>query len=235
MVVRRLLPWPEGVGVSYIEPMSGPAVRGSGQNTFLTGDEQTFSTPGDRVSFRLEFPPMQGETARRFRAWKMGLANGANWTRFRVPDGDRAQWSEIGISGQTALWNYQQTWSDGNPWEPHIGIVGVGGARAAGSNTVRLQNNNWANAIAVGWMLGFVPFHFGCYWVTEVLEDREFRIWPNLRSTLPANAAATLQPVLAMAAVPNSASGGRGINSTEGESVALREVINPYVQAAAFF
>ncbi|MCF3933304.1 hypothetical protein L1787_07750 [Acuticoccus sp. M5D2P5] len=230
----RLLPWPEA-GVAYLEAVSGPASRGSGQNTYLTGDEQTFATAGDRVSFRVEFAPTQGQPARRLRAWKLALANGANWTRFPVPDADRPQWAEIGISGERAAWNLNRAWSDGRLWRPHVGVVGVAGARAAGSDTVRLQNFNWANAIDVGWMLGFVPFHFGCYWVTEVLDRREFRIWPRLRSTLPVSAAATLTPQLVMAAVPNSARGGRSARSTEGEAIVLREVLNSYVQPAALF
>ena len=79
--------------------------------------------------------------------------------------------------------------------------------------------------LQVGDYLGFFPFHFGMYVVTEVIEPGTYRIWPPLRKALTTDDFATLDPTLAMRLESeDAATADRSLQVAEGASVTMVEV-----------
>ena len=227
----RLLSFPE-LQATAVTPISGPNARNSGANTASDGGEQTFDTLGDVVAVRVAFPPRIGAGARRERGAMTALLSGANALRFDCPDPDRMSVVEAGGSTNGALnWTDGNSWSDGTQWQAGYPEVAVAIAAALDDGIVNLADQYWGYNLGYGDVIGFTPFHFGRYMVTEVLDEGEYRIWPRLRKAITTATFATLRPVAAMRPAGRDAvSLGRGLSSTEGQGVTLVEVFDYYVR-----
>lgn len=90
---------------------------------------------------------------------------------------------------------------------------------------IRLGAGNWGNNLEVGDILGFMPFHFGWYMVSERYEAGRYRIWPPLDKAVPAGDYATLNPVMAARLESEEgANAPRGASLAEGLNVTLVQV-----------
>ncbi|WP_157014899.1 hypothetical protein [Mesorhizobium xinjiangense] len=229
----RLITWPDGLwGFVDINPVSGPKARSSGGNTAQDGTEQTFEGIGDLVALELVFSAKNGVTgARRQRGLVTALHSGANAMRLQFNDPDIMTPAEAGVScPEEQNWSNGEPWSNGEGWAPTYPVVPVAAAAGFDTGIVRLANEFWGHTLGYGDYLGFFPFHFGIYMVTEVIEPGQYRVWPRLRKALTAEDYATLYPTLVMKAVGTTVAPPRDLVATGG-SITLVEVIDPYVRS----
>lgn len=234
----RLLTFPVDLRLASITPITGPKARGSGQNTAMDGSEQTFDAIGDLVSFRVEFGPMQGAMARRIRGLQLALSQNANAYRFQLPKTERLSQKEAGVTQAFNLHDMVvTTWTNDAPWSNSLGwsngwpMVDVASSANAGTSIVRLTSQFWGNSLGIGDQFGFMPYHFGIYTVTEVISAGVYRVWPDLRVRLSGSEKARLDPVMAVKLINMTASYSRNGESTEGVSMDVVEVIDPYIRA----
>lgn len=232
--MARLLTWPHGLwGIDSVTPVSGPAARNSGANTAMDGAEQTFEGIGDIVALELGLSAKNGRVGARFeRGIITGLHNGANAMRLQFNDPDIMTPAEAGIVGafEEQDWSNGEPWSNGEGWAPSYPVVPVTAPAAADSGTIRLSGQYWGHSLNLGDYLGFFPFHFGLYMVTEVIAPGQYRIWPRLRKALTTDDFATLHPTLVMRPVAQTRAPARDLVKTSGGSLTLVEVIDPYVR-----
>lgn len=231
----RLLSYPDYAysGAVSVTWLTGPNARSSGANTASDGSEQTFDTIGDVVSFRLEFTPKQGRVARRERGFLTALGGGTNAFRFTYVDADRMEPDEAGIIGPygSQLWSNGKPWSNGQWWQPSYPVVPVAGASPYDSGIINLSDQVWGHTLGWGDHLGFFPFHFGIYTVTEVLDAGRYRIWPRLRKAVDVDDFCTLFPTLVVRPTGKEAgSWRRDASTTTDTSIDVVEVIDPYVR-----
>lgn len=220
--------------IAEVTWLSGPNVRGSGANTAMDGTEQTFGTVGDVVSFRLDFAVRQDMAARRSRGFLTALGGGANAFRFTYVDADRMAFEEGGLTGpfEPQSWSNGEFWANATPWRVNFPTIAVAAAAVKDAGIVKLSSAFWGHRLGIGDFIGFFPFHFGLYMVTEVITPGEYRIWPRLRKAITSNDFCTLSPTLVMkASSPEVASWKRNAEVTSGMSLSLSEVIDPYVRA----
>lgn len=196
----RLLSWPQGLQVTNMEFLSGPRSVGAGATQSVGNFLQTFSSPFGLLRIRMEFGPMEGMAARRYRGWTTALHAGANATRVPWLDADNLSPAEAGVVGNLSpqTWSNGQPWSNGRMWKATLPNVAVAAASAKSDVFVSLANSFWGHALGIGDELGFFPFHFGVYEVTEVVEPGHYRVWPPLRKAIATSDFATLHPTLAM-------------------------------------
>jgi len=222
-----------------ITPTSGPGARNSGATTAQDGFEQTFDTVGDLVALRLELVPRRGISARRERGLFTRLMEGGNATRLTFNDPDLMSPQEAGIDVPAHDWERMPspTWSNGQPWSNGLGwgvtppTVPVAAVAAVNTDTVTLADEAWGHRLGEGDYLGFFPFSFGLYMVTEVIDPGQYRVWPRLRTALTTEHFATLLPTIVMRPRGRDAvSMSRGTWMTDGSSIELVEVIDPYVR-----
>ncbi|PLU81765.1 hypothetical protein BMJ22_16645, partial [Sinorhizobium medicae] len=83
-------------------------------------------------------------------------------------------------------WSNGETWSNGQNWKATAPNVPVAAAADRDATIIRLADAYWGHRLQMGDYLGFFPFHFGLYTITEELGDGEYRIWPPLRKALAA-------------------------------------------------
>ncbi|WP_226576681.1 hypothetical protein [Acuticoccus sediminis] len=220
----RLISWPTCIGVTAVTMLTGPNVRSSGTNAALSGREQTFSSIGDLVSFSYDLGPKNGARARQERGLLLAGQNGVNAFRVQFVDPDRRHdyYTE-------AVWEDGFSWDDGASWgggQPH---VAPSSGSPKGSTIISLQDVFWGHDLDLGDCIGFLPNHFGAYFVTEVIDDGVYRVWPSLRKAIYATTTfATLTPVLAMKMRPNGYALRRAA-MTEGQFIDFVEVPNYYV------
>ncbi|WP_379069380.1 hypothetical protein ACHMW4_03910 [Mesorhizobium sp. UC22_110] len=198
--MARLLSWPVDLRVIRVERLKGPRSINSGITESLAGGEQTYSSPFGSISLQITFQPMQDRLARQHRGWISALHGGANATRFNYVDADRMEPVEAGIVGEyePQRWSNGQPWSNGQWWKPSYPVVPVVSGAARGGTIVSLDNVFWGHALGMGDLVGFFPFHFGMYEITEVFEQGRYRIWPPLRKTISVDEFCTLSPTLAL-------------------------------------
>jgi len=171
--------------------------------------------------------------ARRARGWITQQHGGANATRMRLCDWDGLSLAQRGIVATSDQWAAGKPWSNGQPWSNGLNWkngnppVPVVAAAAKGSTIVRLSTAFWGSNLGVGDWIGFFPFHFGAYEITEVLENNEFRLDLPLRAALTASSFAYLNPWLAMRMESeNSAEAERDASHLVGLTVVLIEVFD---------
>lgn len=225
----RLIHWPVGLKANFREPLSGPRAVQSGATTSVGNFSQTVSSPFGLWRFRISFPPMRGQSARRYRGWITALHGGANATRVPFCDWDGLSREQRGVSGGSLEnpWSNGMPWSNGEPWHSYAPVVAVTAAAARDSDIVEMDDASWGHRLDVGDQIGFTPFHFGLYMVTEVIDAGIYRIWPPLRKALTTDDFATLRPVLAMRLESeDSASAARGPAFIDNASVTLVEVLD---------
>ena len=200
----RLLTFPLGIGCTSIEPLSGPRTVTSGIES-VDGFVQSVASPNDFWRFRFSLPPLRGEAFRKYRGWVTAMHGGANASRWSFFDPDRFSLAEGGalysenqiISGVS--WSNGQPWSNGQNWKASHQKVPVAAALALSATEVVLADEFWGYGLDVGDYIGFFPFHFGLYMITEVKsQPGRYRIWPPLRKAVSSDSFATLDPVLVM-------------------------------------
>lgn len=232
--MARLLTWPHGLwGIDDVKPINGPNARSSGSTTAQDGSEQTRSGIGDVVALELRLSAKNGLIGARLqRGLMLGLHSGANAMRLQFNDPDIMTPAEAGIVGAFAEqdWSNGQPWSNGEGWAPSYPVVPVAASAAVDTGVVTLANEFWGYTLGLGDYIGFFPFHFGLYCVTEVIDEGQYRVWPRLRKALTTDDYATLHPTLVMQAIGPTPAPGRDLSATGG-SLTLKEVIDPYVRS----
>lgn len=237
--MTRLLSDSEGfAGITAWRPVSGPNARNSGSTTAMDGSEQSFDAYGDLVALEIALNVKRGQGARRQRGVMTALRTG-NAIRLSFFDPDMMGPAESGIDvaaslGWTSLpardWSNGEPWSNGEGWKTSAPVAPVASAAALDTGEIILADTFWGHALGLGDFLGFFPFHFGLYTVTEVIDDGHYRIWPRLRRALTTDDYATLFPVIAMRPVINTLPPGRGLAVTEPATAVLVEVPDYYVR-----
>lgn len=235
----RLLHWPNGLKPNFMEPLSGPRAIGAASNQSTSGFVQTVAAPFGLWRWRFNFPGnMRGQAARRYRGWITGLHGGANATRVPFSDPDGLTRADMGLAqpgnrnAWWRRWGNGRAWGDGGLWGFTPPLVAVAEAAAKGASEIKLATTYWGGSLGDGDFVGFAPFHFGLYMVTEGLPDNRYRIWPPLRKAIATTDSATLRPTLAMRMESEeSANVARGPAFLSGPSITMVEVLDADVRA----
>ncbi|MCG7508867.1 hypothetical protein [Mesorhizobium retamae] len=229
--MARLLSPPVGLGTTSIEPLSGPRSVGGGTTTSVSNYQQTVASPFGLWRWRLSFPAMQGSLFRRYRGWISALHGGANATRWTFFDPDCMTFQEAGVNASQfeiatgKPWSNGQPWANKENWQSSRPVVSVASAASLNATIISLANQWWGHRLGVGDYVGFFPFHFGMYEITEVIEPGRYRIWPPLDKAIAATDFATLSPTLALRLESEeAASAGRGLVAAESLSATLVQV-----------
>ena len=230
--MARLLHWPTGLKTILREPLSGPRVVAGGSTNSIGNFTQTFGSPFGLWRYRFNFPPMRGQLARRYRGWITALHGGANATRVTFCDWDGLSKEQRGISGELKQsWSNGMPWSNGQPWHAYSPLVSVSTSAAIDDDIVTLADTAWGHGLGYGDLIGFSPFHFGKYMVSEAIEPGTYRIWPPLRKALTTSDYATLRPTMAMRLESEeAASANRDAAFISNASVTLVEALDSDVR-----
>ena len=139
---------------------------------------------------------------------------------------------EMGVNSSSAVWKAGQNWSNGKPWsngqknKSSPPMVSVLTGALERSTEIYLTANHWGHDLGIGDKIGFMPFHFGMYMVTEVYEPGHYRIWPPLRKDITASTYANLRPVVAMRLESEEAATfSRGASFIENPAAVMVEVL----------
>lgn len=202
--MARLLSWPVGLRANFREPLSGPRTIGSGSTDSVGGFNQSYGSPFGLWSWRFSFPPLRGQEFRRYRGLVTALHGGANAVRVSFCDWDGLSFSQRGLTSTTDKWragqpwNNQMPWDNGRQWASSNPLVPVVSPAPKDTTEIKLEAAYFGHNLDIGDMIGFSPFHFGLYMITEVFDQGHYRIWPKLRKAISVDDYATLNPVLAM-------------------------------------
>jgi len=228
----RLLPFSEDTWIVSIDWINGPNARNSGSTTATDGSEQSFDGVGDVVSLRLNLAGAKGTRARRNRGLVTAVSPG-NAFRFTYIDPDIMTPAEAGVVGSygSQRWSNGMPWSNGRNWQPAYPIVPVAAASGYNTGIVSLGSAFWGHNLGLGDHIGFFPFHFGIYTVTEVIAAGQYRVWPRLRKALSPSDYCTLNPTVVMRPTSKeTATWSRNPLLQDGISITCTEVIDPYVR-----
>lgn len=218
----RLLDWPSDLFVGTMQPLSGPRAVGAVSNESMTGFVQTVASAFGARRWQFTIPYLQGQALRRLRGLITALNGGANAVRIEYHDPDNDELTVSRVS-----WDNGQLWDNGQSWQSGTPIVSVAAAAAILTDTITLADEYWASDLDVGDWIGFVPFHFGVYEITETFDFQPltYRIWPPLRAALTTDDFATLAPTMVMRLESeNGASWSRDAQGARDISVTLIEV-----------
>lgn len=231
--MARLLSWPVGLRWNRMKPLSGPETVGAADSTSIGNITQTVASPFGARYMQFSFPPMRGARARRARGLVTALHKGANAVRVSICDWDGMSFAEAGMTvsevarRQGFPWSNGMPWSNGENWKVTKPNVAVAGASAIDTTIIGLADQYWGHGLGIGDWIGFFPFHFGMYEITEDLGDGQYRIWPPLRKAVATTDFATLYPVMAMRLLSsNLPDADRGPAFLEGLSISLFEVFD---------
>jgi hypothetical protein len=182
------------------KPIAGPEAISGSQSTSIGNFTQSVASAFGGWVWEFVFKPMEGEEYRHFRGWLAAQHKGANATRWQMTDRDLMPRSRAGVSGSAGgpSWSNGMPWSNGFRWSFTYPNVAVVEASAFDATIINLGSEFWGHALKWGDRIGFFPFHFGLYQVTEVIAPGEYRIWPPLRKAITADDYATLYPTLAL-------------------------------------
>jgi hypothetical protein len=227
--MARLLNWPIGIPKVEYQRLTGPRTAGSSSSESLRGFVQTVSSTFGLWRYQITLRRMRGRVFRRFRGMVTALHGGANAVRVTFCDPDGLSYEAAGVnttgSGHGVPWSNGQPWSNGCDWHASRPSVPVRTAAAKGATVIRLESDHWGENLEGGEWIGFWPFHFGKYEITEVIGGGRYRIWPPLRKAIDTDTYATLKPVMVMRL--ESESGGpiaRGVFAAESATLTLVEV-----------
>ncbi|MCF6371045.1 hypothetical protein [Rhizobium halophilum] len=198
--MARLLPFID-VPLTSQRPLSGPESVNPSQGTTIGNFTQTVASPFGGWAFEFNFHPMQGDQYVRFRGWLWALQRGANATRWQMTERDKMSPARAGVSsalGGAVAWSNGQMWSNNRPWKLTYPNVKVAAAAAVDTTIINLADEYWGRRLRWGERIGFFPFHFGMYQVTEDFGDGRYRVWPPLRKAITTDDYATLYPVLVL-------------------------------------
>lgn len=195
----RLLNWPRNIGLTKMQPLSGPRSVGATSNESINGYVQTVASAFGLWKWQFTVQFSRGKGLRALRGLLTSLHGGANAVRFTFADPDR-DLTDSGLSSNTdrVTWGNGLPWANGCWWSVSPPLVSVAASAAIATDTVTLADEKWVPDLDVGDWIGFVPFHFGLYVITEVISETSFRIWPPLDKALTTSSYATLRPVMVM-------------------------------------
>lgn len=234
----RLLHWPRGLGITSMQVLSGPRTVGGASTQSLGGFQQSVSSPFGLWRLGLTFGNMKGKWARTHRGFIASLHGGANAVRVPIIDMDMMKPDEVGVNGVYA----DQPWSNGQRWSNSNSSTGVlwgrsypkslvAGTFAKGAIQIALSNQYWGGSLSVGDYIGFEPFHFGLYVITEVLGSGNYRSWPPLRKDVSNTSYATLKPTIVMRLESEGAANiNRDLNAASSLSATFVEVLDEDVR-----
>lgn len=231
--MARLLSWPNGLRWNRWKWLSGPQTVGASSDTTIGDFTQTLAAPFGARSIQLSFPPMRGQLARRARGMVTALHMGANSVRVSICDWDGLTPNVAGSHVMDAQRNAGMPWANTMPWEngknwkvtkPNESVIQDAPLNAT---IVTISGNFWGGRLGMGDWIGFFPFHFGLYEITEDLGLGIYRIWPPLRRAVASGDLATLYPVMAMRLKSdNLPDADRGPAFVENLSISLVEVFD---------
>ena len=240
--MARLLDWIPGLAIVARTPLTGPRSVGSSSTESLAGYVQTVASPFGQWRYQFTVRPMRGRLFRLYRGMITALHAGANAVRVPWCDPDIMSWEESGVDATPeeiragvpwsngASFSNGENWSVGRPWE------GVGAAAAKGDTEVTLSADHWGGNLVGGEDIGFVPFHFGKYRVTEIIDQDDdsvtLRIWPPLAKALATTDYVTLTPVSVMRLESEAAAtASRGARLADGNTLTMIEVTDDIVRS----
>lgn len=230
--MARMVSWPAGLAALSIDVTSGPRTSGI-VTEGTTASVQTSQSPFGYWGFRFGFPATREAGSRAFRGWVASMNGGANATRVPFFDPDIMSYLQSGVTVTSyeethgIPWDNGQSWSNLANWSVGRPLVAVSATSSIQTAVVNLANTDWGHLLQVGDYIGFTPFHFGMYIVTEIIQDGRYRVWPPLRKALATTDYATLSPVLAMRMVEEGAADvSRGLFFSESPSISLVEVFD---------
>jgi len=228
--MARLVNWPLGLRANAREPLSGPRAVGGASTQSIGGFVQTSGAPFGLWRWRFSFPPLRGQMFRRYRGWVTSLHGGANATRVPFCDWDGLSARQAGIDADrygSEPWSNGMPWSNGQGWRTTPPTVPIAAPAAQDATIISLGSAFWGHGLDIGDLLGFFPFHFGLYMVTEVVDPGTYRVWPPLRNAITTDDYATLRPTLAMRLESEDAANApRGAAFAEGLSVTMIETLD---------
>lgn len=231
--MARLLSWPVGLKWNRMKPLSGPETVGAADSTSIGNVTQTIASPFGARYLQLSFPPMRGAKARRARGLITALHKGANAVRVSICDWDGMTFAEAGMNVSYSArklglpWSNAMPWSNGENWRVTKPNVPVAAPAAFDTTIIALSDIFWGHRLGMGDWIGFFPFHFGMYEITEELGDGQYRIWPPLRKALTPTDFATFYATMAMRILSsNLPDADRGPAFLEGLTISLFEVFD---------
>ena len=225
--MARLLNWPLGIGILDRKPTSGPRSINATATNSISDFTQSVASPFGLHSYDLVLPACKGVKARRLSGWLTTLHNGANASRVPWYDRDRLSLEEAGVlysdqeKSHGVPWSNGAPWANGKNWNTSRPFVPVVKASAMNSTYVILADSFWGHRLGYGDLIGFMPFHFGLYRITDVLGGGAYQIWPPLRKAIATTDYATLSPVLVM-----RLAGSSGVNTARPHEVMSETTIS---------
>lgn len=228
----RIVDYPLTLKATSLVMHRGPMDRASGQTTAVDGTEQGYSAVGDLLGIEITLPPARGGEARRQRGLITAMQQGGNAVKINLYDPDRLTKSDLGLVDTPQTWSNGLPWSSGAGWDSGLPAVAIQTASAKDTSIVYLSSSQWGHSLGLGDWVGFFPFHFGAYMVTEVIAAGTYRVWPRLRKALATTSYATLYPVVVMRL--SGLDGGhweRGLWTNENVSMRLVEVPDALVRS----
>ncbi len=234
----RLIAWPNGIRIVSRDVLTGPRVTSGGGRESLTGFSQSIASPYGAWRFQFTLPRLRGQAVRRWRGFITALHGGANAASVKICDPDGMSMPDAGADytqnqiREGLPWSSMLPWSNMRNWAASRPLVRVYSPANKGDSIVYLSEQFWRGNLGCGDQIGFTPYHFGLYIVTEIMPDGGFRIWPPLRKNITEHDFSTLSPMLAMrleseAAAPMS----RGAAGMESPVITMTEVPDETIRA----
>lgn len=227
----RLLNWPIGLPITSMEPMTGPRSIGAASSESISGYVQTSASAFGVQEWSFTLAPFRDNMARAYRGLITGLHGGSNAVRVPFIDPDRLSYLQAGLAGFTSRQGAFVPHSNGKSHSnskltrASYPVVPASSVAARQATIVNLQDIYWGEKLDVGSRIGFQPFHFGVYEITEVISAGKYRIWPPLRKAIDLDTYATLEPVMAMRLKGQSGANlPRGLTVMEGLQLTMVEV-----------
>jgi len=232
--MARLLDWPVGLGIRARRPLSGPRSKGaSGRQESIGGRYQSVASAFGYWKYEIVLPVARGRLYRRIEGLVTGLHGGANAVRVAWPVPDGLTFKEAGTAVTTTQerrgmpWQNGKPWSNGKNWKVSTPTVAVAAPSPFDATIIQLAPQFWGHSLGPGDEVGFVPFHFGKYMITQDQGDGIYRIWPPLRKAITPSDFATLEPTLAMTLDNESGSDlSRNVDVGEETTLTLSEVFD---------
>jgi hypothetical protein len=225
----RLIPFVDLPVVSQ-QPLSGPEAVNGSSGTSIGNFTQSVSSPFGAWVFKFTFAALTPKAQKKLRGWMVALQRGSNATRWKLTDRNLIMAEDYAVSppsGGGMPWESGQNWQNGQPWKFTIPSVPVAQNSSKDSSIIKISQNFWGGGLDIGDRIGFFPFHFGMYMITEVLSSGEYRVWPPLRKSITVTDFATLYPVMAMRLLGSDVEyPTEDVEVTTGSSVTLLEVFD---------
>ena len=226
----RLLNWPTDLYWERQQILAGPRTVGASQTTSTVGFNQTTQSPFGSWVIQLDFPRLQEKAYRAYRGWVAGMQGGANATRFTMVDFHGAITLNPDGTERPRLIGFDEGFGfeeRNHPFQFPATLVRVASPSAQGDTIIHLEQEEWEPQLQVGDYIGFVPFHFGKYLITQDMGEGRYRVTLPLRTSIDENTYATLFPTLAMRLTSEDAAPvGRTTAQSDALSVTLTEVFH---------